>query len=232
MLVRMKISGFEINEVTTLFRFHDWEMNEIQCEEIDGEANYYIWTLDITEMQKDSIRFMVEDVVFLDDESDLDAPRRQLTLNVTAEQEELLKKFLADNNMESTLEMGDGHHDLHEPPTYLIPPKPGRQQCQECLCTPCVLAEDHRQEWWPTEPRAPHEHNNIHRKKLYYKFWTMLYHRGYWCNPFYLEKKARARPGINVAKCKRDIMPNCVVEAVKRWLPNVTGQPYMGHKWQ
>lgn len=121
----MKISGDEINEVTKLFRFHDWEMNEVQCEEIDGEANYYIWTLDITEMQKDSIRYMVEDIVFLDDVTDdLDTPRRQLTLNVTSEQEELLKQFLADNNMENALEMGDGHHDLHEPPTYLIPPKP------------------------------------------------------------------------------------------------------------
>ena len=30
---------------------------------------------------------------------------------------------------------------------------------------------------------------------------------------------------------KREIMPDCVIELVRHWYPNVQGVEYMGHLW-
>jgi len=65
----------------------------------------------------------------------------------------------------------------------------------------------------------------------------MLFHRGVWQDPRYLAKKeaALSQDLGNVwaggRNHKRDLMPKCVIDCVRNWLPNPTGQNYMGHRW-
>ena len=71
---------------------------------------------------------------------------------------------------------------------------------------------------------------------VYKRFWTMLFHQNVWRDPRYVERKQRALQQDpqrrKLTYHRRDLMPECVVDMVRLWLPNPSEQPYMGHKWE
>ena len=168
--------------------------------------------------------------------------RSLLTIRVTEEQRELISAMWAHNDWE--LDVVADQTGTHEPMPdviehvgYPIPPDNDQEECPYCFCRPCVTSEDNRQGWWEDE-HPPQRSNHLLRKPIYRRFWTMLANRGAWRDPRYLQKKTAelnighdhvmVGPGIH----PRDIMPDCVLKTVRTWLPNMPGQPYMGHKWQ
>ena len=101
-------------------------------------------------------------------------------------------------------------------------------KCQQCFCQPCVTVDTNRQVWWAVENSTPHSTNHQLRKRAYFKFWTMLYHRGAWQDQRYLDTKRQRLPTTGLFK--REIIPTCVLSMVRRWYPNEDGVPYMGHR--
>ncbi len=116
-------------------------------------------------------------------------------------------------------------------------PNPTPNECAFCFLVPCVT-QVHRPRWLGDGQRAA-PINSAVRKELYKKYWFELQGRGAWDKIQYQLKKRQTLVNqygqnhvwVNVAK-KRDIMPECVLEFVRRLYPNPDGQPYMGHKWQ
>lgn len=90
------------------------------------------------------------------------------------------------------------------------------ERCPHCLCNPCVIACP------PTFLRgsaAPLIGNRTKRFKLYQKFWQLLADVGLWYHPEYLPRK--------ISRTERDdpreIIPDCVIEAVRKQSRLVTG---------
>lgn len=110
-----------------------------------------------------------------------------------------------------------------------------KEECPYCLCRPCITSEENRQYWWETENEVPNIRNSCIRKDKYQRFWAMLLHRGVWNDQRYIAQKNQAMENENRRQRlewhKRDIMPKCVVELVRTWLPNPKDVPYMGHMW-
>jgi hypothetical protein len=123
---------------------------------------------------------------------------------------------------------------------FVIEHKEDYPECPECLCRPCITDNVWEQGWWEKENHPPHKDNSFYRKSHYKRFWVMLLHRKVWEDPRYIEKKqtvlelnqrenhAWAGPS---SKHARDIMPDCVLQLVRGWLPNEPNRNYMGHKW-
>ncbi|VDI53167.1 Hypothetical predicted protein [Mytilus galloprovincialis] len=108
-------------------------------------------------------------------------------------------------------------------------------ECSYCLCRPCITDERNRQMWWENENCVPHERNSFLRKDKFKRFWTNLFHRGVLNDPRYLRRKRdalkRDRPRRQYTYHRRDLIPKCVLELVRKWFPNPSCQEYMGHKW-
>lgn len=125
--------------------------------------------------------------------------------------------------------------DHNPPPDVIIPKDENAEECPFCYCQPCITHEDVRQQWWQQQPAPPHHDNTGCRKKVYKRFWTMIYNRGVWHDPRYLDKKADAL-GLQRNRQhwvhRRDIIPLCVLKLVRYWYPNPEGEPYMGHHWE
>ena len=118
---------------------------------------------------------------------------------------------------------------------FSIPHGRESEECHYCLCRSCITNERNKQQWWELGANSKHRKNNCHRKELYKRFWTMLYHRGAWGDPRYQEKKKQVL-GIPTMKGepvwhRRDIMPDCVIKLVRFWFPNPDDMEYMGHMW-
>jgi len=84
--------------------------------------------------------------------------------------------------------------------------------------------------WWEDEEQLPHERNSFLRKGNYKRFWTLLFHRKVWEDPRYIERKHTALRSDPRRKKyiyhRRDLMPKCVVQLVRTWLPNPQNKPY------
>ena len=113
-----------------------------------------------------------------------------------------------------------------------------QEECPWCLCRPCVTDISNKQLWWESECRVPNAENSKLRKNHYQRIWVMLLHRGAWNKDAYKQKKSAAMRNRSVyawvgpnTKHPRDIMPDCVLSMVRKWLPNPATVPYMGHKW-
>jgi len=110
------------------------------------------------------------------------------------------------------------------------------EECQYCLCKPCITHEVNRQMWWETENQMPHERNSMLRKSYYKRFWTNLFHRNVWQDPRYLARKRvalRQDPKrSNYVYQRRDLMPKCVLVLVRSWFSNPPNVPCMGHMWE
>jgi len=164
-----------------------------------------------------------------------------LSLEVTQEQRDAIYHFFAYNNWDfkeviskenevnhsENSENGDDDHG-----NYFIEQEQEAPECPYCFCRPCITDEQNRQLWWENEY---HERNTFLRKDKFKRFWTNLFHRGAWNDPRYLRIKKdslkRDRPRQNYVFHRRDIIPKCVLELVRKWLPNPADKPYMGHKW-
>ena len=113
-----------------------------------------------------------------------------------------------------------------------------QEECPWCPCQPCVTDISSKQLWWESECRASNAENSKLWKNHYQRFWVMLLHRGAWNKDAYKQKKSAAMRSRSVhawvgpnTKHPRDIMPDCVLSMVRKWLPNPATVPYMGHKW-
>lgn len=172
--------------------------------------------------------------------------RNLLSLYVTQEQRDNIEALFIHNNWDfsavdvpltgsvrDTCKSADC--DLVRP-SVVFPQDQEAERCPHCLCRPCITNEQFRQLWWPTDPVPPRRRNSGLRKGLYRKFWTMLYHRGIWADPEYIERKRGALtldPHLtNYVYHRRDIMPKCIVTLARYWYPNPKGIPYMGHMWE
>ena len=112
-----------------------------------------------------------------------------------------------------------------------------REACQHCFLQPYVTT--YRQSWL-VQRKRPHRGNCATRRRMYKKFWSVLYHRDAWKHPQYIHKKQQHlvasfpetvwETGIG-HHTDREIMPDCVLELVRDLYPNPPGQPYTGHRW-
>ena len=173
-----------------------------------------------------------------------------LALCVTLEQREVIYAMFQHNGWhvneldatDSAAESSsnsDGNDTYEE---YRIAQNPHMDICTYCLCQPCITDVSNKQLWWEEMPTQPAVANSKKRKEHYKRFWTGLLHRGVWENPIYVQRKEAMLADVvqrpNIVLCgprggyhPRDIMPKCVLELVRTWLPNPPSQPYMGHKW-
>ena len=100
-------------------------------------------------------------------------------VQVTAEQAVDLREFLRLRGMaEVPQQQQQQQENVDAAPRYHIAGQPQAAECEHCYCRPCVTSECHRQAWWAQEPLPAEVGNNSLPKRAYYKFWTMLYHRG------------------------------------------------------
>lgn len=120
--------------------------------------------------------------------------------------------------------------------TFRISQNENCEECQHCLCRPCITDENNRQMWWLSEPVRANERNRVLRKEKYKLFWTMLFHRGVFMDTRYKSRKIeslQADPRLRDVVChRRDILPQCVLKLVRFWYPNPKNIPYMGHRWK
>ncbi|CAG2249384.1 unnamed protein product [Mytilus edulis] len=169
-----------------------------------------------------------------------------LALEVTEEQKEVIYNLFCHNNWDyteieikenkeenkETNEAGDSE-DFEE---FLIEQNENFDECPYCLCKPCITHENNRQMWWESEVQMAHTRNSSLRKTDYKYFWTNLFHRRVWQDPRYLERKRAALRQDprrrNYIYHRRDLMPKCVIQLVRSWLPNLPNVPYMGHMWE
>jgi hypothetical protein len=167
--------------------------------------------------------------------------RHVFAILVTPEQEEIICGFMQFHDKNIDLAPVPVHQDDDD---FTIDQDPAELECSHCFCRPCITDERNRQMWWETDSQEPDELNSGRRKAVlvYRRYWTMMYHRQVWNDLKYLEKKALAlqrRPGRKKPVYhRRDIMPNCVIDLLRRWFPNPEKSrqsrhlcPYMGHKW-
>lgn len=49
------------------------------------------------------------------------------------------------------------------------------EECQHCLCRPCITLETNRQLWWSVECEQLNRSNSHRRRDKYKRFWTMLF---------------------------------------------------------
>ena len=118
----------------------------------------------------------------------------------------------------------------------VIAPRADANVCDQCLCAPCVTDETNHQSWWPSLNSSVRKTNNIKRKILYKKFWTMLCHRVVFQTQTYMDRKSEAISRDRQRNyfmwhkrgTQRDILPNCVIHEVREWFPNPPSVSYVG----
>lgn len=164
-----------------------------------------------------------------------------LSLEVTNEQKDAIFHFFAHNDWDFREVRKEKNDELTEEDLdcdyeeYSVQQNPELPECPYCFCRPCITDECNKQLWWEDENHEPHERNSFLRKDKFKRFWTNLFHRGVWNDPRYLTRKRNAlrrdKPRKKYVYHRRDIIPKCVLELVRRWFPNPSDQPYMGHKW-
>ena len=155
-----------------------------------------------------------------------------LSIYVTEEQKELLYAVWAHNDWEveevDSSQVAQATEELSDIITdYTEEQSSSEAECEHCLCRPCITNESNKQLWWEDRNHAPCQRNNMLRKPIYKRFWTMLLHRRVWEDPRYLARKQhamatnpRAQATAGPSKHRRDIMPECVLKLVRGWYPN------------
>lgn len=176
---------------------------------------------------------------------DSDASEKFVVQLVVTEEQRLVIEHLFAHNHWTYEECGEReeHGDFDDGPRapgYIKQQNLNEPECAHCLCRPCITDPSNKQMWWEEEQQPPHARNSSIRKGLYKRFWTMLYHRQVWQDPRYLERKSLVlnQDNLRVHRVwsggrlhKRDLMPKCVLDLVRSWLPNPPTLDYMGHRW-
>ena len=249
--IQFQATEDDIRLVRMLFEQSGWTLTEVDLGAAD-EGDNQLWTLMVTEEQRDSINFMVEgDVITLyevqiqeEGAAAAEPPRRWKfrVFRVTDEEDQELLNLLERNNWQlenfvgepgriqadqEAVADGDEYPEINRPCYILVPPREDMQECPDCFARPCVTHPSNQQGWWPLVAAQPAAGNNVHRKDLYYKFWNMCYIRGVWADERYIQKKEEIHGEVNI---RREIMPDCVCRQVRFWYPNPPNVPYMGHK--
>ena len=176
-----------------------------------GETQKLI--LDVSEMQMESIRhlFLHSDWEFQPlIESSQEGEFGAKTCATSVDKE-------VQTNVDLQTDTGDSDNNDDEE-RFVILQNIDRKGCPFCLCRPCVTHENNRLLWWEKDPfTPPHPRNSKLRKDKYTRFWAMLYHRGVWSDPRYIEKKLEAlghsQPGQEWHR--RNITPLCVLTLVR-----------------
>ena len=207
-------------DIAQLFTNHSWELNEIGLEDGDEEDARSLCTIEITEVQWNAIYYHVDlldnDFRLFHDEDQCQQPEEAaselqgISVRVNVQQAVELRQFLQSRGIQEVDEARRQDDDGR----YHIPATPDEEECQQCFCQPCVTVETNRQVWWAIENSTAHSSNHQLRKRAYFKFWTMLYHRGAWQDRRYLDKKRQRLPTSGLFK--REIMPTCVLSMVRR----------------
>lgn len=210
MHLQLKVNQDIMDEIIHLYNHHGWELVEHSCMAIPDE-DQFLWTIEATREQHDIIYYHVD--LGANDmsihESNVSAAAASgssadvgtfvdLHIRVNAAQVEVVRKFMVEKGIEEVSETDNtvDNSSLNLPPGRRIEPKPGFHPCEYCLCQPCVTDNSNKQAWWGSESQSEgSQFSNALRRQCYYKFWTMLYHRGLWCNPIYLQQKQNA--GVN-----------------------------------
>lgn len=156
----------------------------------------------------------------------------QITLEVTKEQKMAIMSFINFNSWEIPVTNAEEPSASASDEGFPIQRHvDGEKECPECFCSPCMTDESKRQMWWPEETAREQLSNAPARKRLYRRFWAMMSNCGAWADPRYLQKKALARRS-NTTWHRRELMPKCILDKCRDWLPNPNKIPYMGHKWE
>ena len=158
---------------------------------------------------------------------------------IKSEQIEAIEKLFQENNWNLELSISNEGINSYECETdvakseYVILPIEKETRCPHCFCQPCITNDQNRQQWWGQGPHEPQIQNSGKRKNCYRRFWTMMAHRRVWDIEEYQQKRQNDLL-LHRDECVivfREIMPDCVLEIVRKWYPNPVHVPYMGHKW-
>lgn len=240
--ISLVVGQNDIEETTALFAQSGWTLNEVELLPMEDDPGAYTWILDVNQLQKETIAYMTPGEVSIINDGGAqedDNGVRNLIVTVNREQEELLRQFMQEQDWNvnelirgEAQEVANGDQDgdgpaRNHPLFVLVAAREDEETCPECFCKPCVTHPSNEQGWWPSEDSQANIGNNRHRRKLYHSFWTMMYNRGAWTLPQYLEKKNQQVGRVNI---KREVMPACICDQVRRWFPNPPDIPYMGHR--
>jgi hypothetical protein len=244
------INRLQEDTIRHMFMHWDWELEVVEMQDIEPVD---FPPLDNLQIDTDNVRGVDSNVPSIGDRPNQDDSDDENSDSMDGSSES--SNAPASENDHEAIENDQPAADLpeddvHAPeinldpfPHQLIDPvgANGGVACADCLCTPCITHEDNRQLWWINNNKPPHRKNHSKRRGLYKRFWVMLGNRALWSHPIYLDRKARALgldPQNNrlvynaVGNHIRDIIPNCVIDKVRSWLPNLPGEQYMGHKWE
>lgn len=250
-LLCLRINQEQEQAIFHLFHSHDWDLEVVDMQPVDfvemppqpGDLRFMDVSLESDPTAQSNSNGSCAAKPTDQDESESDDQDDNAESDSEPESGSGSGEDIGDDSDPSTDGDEEQAADPNPFPQQLIDPvgPNGGDYCEHCLCTPCITNEENRQPWWEAQNRPPRQNNHSKRKKKYRLFWIMLGHRGIWNHPTYLERKLQAlnlenngrRFVYNTAKnYVRDIMPNCVIDKVREWLPNLPSQPYMGHKWE
>lgn len=132
-----------------------------------------------------------------------------ISLRVNSEQKEAIIQFFNFNDWDlNEVNQEDADSNIEETEferTFRISQNENCEECQHCLCRPCITDENNRQMWWLSEPVRANERNRVLRKEKYKLFWTMLFHRGVFMDTRY---KSRKTVIAGRSQTKRCCMPS------------------------
>lgn len=231
------VSEAEMDRVRNYIRYHNMEVDDISVENVEDELGVQRWKFTVSNENLEALKYhFTEEIEFrMADLQTLD-----ISLRVTVEQRDEIVNFLQNRGWNNVVvnrpdrdQVIENYNRIRVAPNNPLPQEVGGEKCNNCFCMPCVTDERNRQLWWLQVPEVARWGNNASRKECYKKFWTFLYQRGVWALEEYLQKKSalmEAR-GANFIRTKREVMPECVVDLVRRWYPNPGDNLYMGHRW-
>ena len=94
-----------------------------------------------------------------------------LAIEVTETQRETIRHLFAHHewdfnevSMENNSSQRSTHSSDEEYENFVIPQSEEHQECEHCLCKPCITAETNRQLWWIDDPKPPNKSNSRSRK--------------------------------------------------------------------
>jgi len=164
----------------------------------------------------------------------VDLPQPKLKLKAQSKGRQSCRQRTKTNNGQisdqhpSSVLLPTGNHSQRENPQVMPAVETSGNQCPFCFLCPCLVTYPPS---WVGKGQQPRPGNNLIRKDLYKRFWKTMDHMGAWTIPQYIAKRDSSRANAHRVEISREIMPECILELVRRLYPNQSGKPYMGHKW-